>query len=177
MELGEHDSDFLSWDAPVDVGCHRAELRIVGTDVLLRDILIGVSSLQTSSARCAELYLRHVEPTFALGNLVELRSPSARRSEGLIQGYRPAGLPEAADNVIFSQQATEPQGERDPVRGCFWLPMNRRFEHRRQIDRTECSFSSESPFALRESCHLIRRSGPIADISPLTRWYPQRYIQ
>ena len=73
MQFG---SGILSAEPPVDGDARCVALGLVGRDLALQGVGLGVSPLETGAAQCAEFDLRHVQPTGVLGACGETRGAS-----------------------------------------------------------------------------------------------------
>ena len=87
MQFG---SGILSAEPPVDGDARCVALGLVGRDLALQGVGLGVSPLETGAAQCAEFDLRHVQPTGVLGRVVKLEAlhdaPGLSSRERLVKG-------------------------------------------------------------------------------------------
>ena len=86
MEFG---SGVCGPEAPVDGDTRRVALGLVGSDLALQSVSVGVSPFETGSAQHAELDFRHVQPTGVFGRMVKLQpfhdASGFRWCKGLVQ--------------------------------------------------------------------------------------------
>ena len=93
MEFG---SGIMGAEPPVDGDPRCVALGLVGGDLALQGVGVGVSPFETGAAQHAELDLRHVEPAGVFGRVVKLEplhdAPGLSSREGLVKGGPAVGV-------------------------------------------------------------------------------------
>ena len=93
MEFG---SGVVGAEPPVDGDGRCVALSLVGGDLALQGVGVGISPLEAGATQRAEFDLRHVEPAGVFGRVVKLEplhdAPGLSSREGLVKGGHAVGV-------------------------------------------------------------------------------------